>query len=233
MSIHTKIVDSVGHLVIDRTDKANAYDRAHLEAFDAAIETLQSSCSVMLIRSNHPSVFCAGADLNEMKSATPEDAARLYSQSVFTRLARSPMVSIALVEGLAIAGGFELALASDIRIVGNQARFRLPETRLGIIPAAGGCTRLTTLLGPSIAKQVILAGEDISAQQAILWGLALDGGNNPNATAQQLSQTLSEQEPRALAHAKNIIDEHAERISLQKERSVQSELYRLRNKSSR
>ena len=167
-----------------------------------------------------------------MKTATPEDAARLYSQEVFTRIARSPMVSIALIEGLAIAGGFELALASDIRIVGKQARFRLPETELGIIPAAGGCTRLTRMLGPSIAKQIILAGQDISAQQAIHWGLALDGGDNPGDAAQQLSHNLSHREPRALTHAKNIIDEHAERVSLQKERSAQSELYALRNKSS-
>ena len=229
MSIHSKIVGSVGHLILDRTDKANAYDRAHLEALDEAIQVLQPKCSVVLIRSAHPTVFCAGADLNEMKNARPEDAARLYSQAVFTRLARSPMVSIAVVEGLAIGGGCELALASDIRVAGKSAQFRLPETGLGIIPAAGGCTRLTTLLGPSIAKQVILAGQDISAQQAIRWGLAIDGENNALVTAQELSQALASRSHEALTQAKNIIDEHAESLSLEKERSVQSRLYALRN----
>ena len=229
MSIHSKIVGSVGHLTIDRTDKANAYDRAHLDALDTAIQALQAKCAVLLIRSAHPTVFCAGADLDEMQKATPEDAARLYSQAVFTRLARSSMVSIALVEGLAIGGGFELALASDIRVVGEHARFRLPETGLGIIPAAGGCTRLTTLLGPSVAKQVILAGQDISAQQAIHWGLAIDGQPNAFDTAHDLSESLASRSPEALCQAKEIIDEHAERLSLEKERNVQSRLYALRN----
>ena len=228
MSIHVKIVGAVGHLIIDRTHKANAYDRAHLDALNAAIERLESECSVTIFRSAHPTVFCAGADLDEMKHATPEDAEQLYSQAVFTRIARSPMVSIALVEGLAIGGGCELALASDIRIAGRRARFRLPETGLGIIPAAGGCTRLTALLGPSIAKQVILAGRDISAQEAIRWGLAIDGEENALETAQNLSEELSNRSPEALWDAKKIIDERAEDLSLANERSAQSRLYALR-----
>ena len=229
MSIHSKIVGSVGHLILDRTDKANAYDRAHLDALDLAIQNLQAACVVVLIQSAHPTVFCAGADLDEMKNATPEDAARLYSQTVFTRLSRSPMVSIALVEGLAIGGGCELALASDIRVVGKSARFRLPETGLGIIPAAGGCTRLTALLGPSIAKQIILAGQDLSAQQAIHWGLAIDGKNSPLQTAQELSKVLASRSPEALSYAKKVIDERAESLSLEKERNAQSRLYALRD----
>ena len=141
MSIHSEIYGSVGHLILDRTDKANAYDRAHLEAINAAVDQLRDRCTVVIIRSSHPSVFCAGADLNEMKSASAEDARRLFSQTVFTRIARAPFVSIAVVNGLAIGGGCELALASDIRVVGMNGVFRLPETGLGIIPAAGGCTR--------------------------------------------------------------------------------------------
>jgi len=228
MSIHSKITGSVGHLILDRTEKANAYDRAHLEALEHAVNELQNHCSVVIIRSNHPSVFCAGADLHEMKDASPEDAARLYSQAVFSRLARSPFVSIAVVEGLAIGGGFELALATDIRIVGQKGGFRLPETSLGIIPAAGGCTRLTALLGASIAKQVILAGKDISAHQAIQWGLAIDGGQSPIDTATQLAQDLSTRSTDALLEAKRIIDLRAEDGSLSEERKAQSKLYALR-----
>jgi len=214
---------------LDRTEKANAYDRAHLEALDAAIQSVEARCSVLLIRSAHSTVFCAGADLDEMKSATPEDAARLYSQSVFTRLSRSTLVSVALVEGFAIGGGCELALAADIRIVGQSARFRLPETSLGIIPAAGGCTRLTALLGPSIAKQAILAGAEISAHQAIGWGLAIDGSPDPMSTALRLCETLSQRSPEALYAAKRIIDSYAEDASLQEEREAQSKLYAQRN----
>ena len=119
MSIHWEIHGSVGHLTLDRPEKANAYDRAHLEAIDTAIDQMHPQAKVVVIHSTHASVFCAGADLDEMKSATPSDAARLFSQSVFSKIARSPMISIAVVDGLAIGGGCELALASDLRVVGQ------------------------------------------------------------------------------------------------------------------
>ncbi len=230
MSIHFEINGSVGHLLLDRPEKANAYDRAHLQALSAALDQLEAQCSVLLIRSTHPSVFCAGADLDEMKDATPEDAKRLYSQTLFTRIARSPVVSIAVIDGVAIGGGCELALCADIRVVSQQAIFRLPETQLGIIPAAGGSTRLTSLLGASIAKQVILAGQDISAQEAIRWGLATDGGDNPVKTAIELAQTLASRDPDALSAAKQIIDARAEDVSLKAERNAQAVLYAKRLK---
>jgi enoyl-CoA hydratase/carnithine racemase len=231
MSIHSKINGSVGHLVLDRPEKANAYDRAHLQALATAVEEIEAHCSVLIIRSTHPSVFCAGADLNEMKSATPEDAKRLYSQALFTRIARSPLVSIAVVEGMAVGGGCELALCADIRVVGNSGIFRLPETSLGIIPAAGGSTRLTGLLGASIAKQVILTGRDISAQEAIRWGLALDGEADPSTTAINIAETLLARDSDALHSAKQIIDARAEDVSLSAEREAQARLYAKRPKA--
>ena len=87
---------------------------------------------------------------------------------------------------------------------------------------------MTALLGSSIAKQVILAGRDISAQEAIRWGLAIDGEENALETAQNLSEELSNRSPEALWDAKKIIDERAEDLSLANERSAQSRLYALR-----
>jgi enoyl-CoA hydratase/carnithine racemase len=225
MSIHSEINDSVGHIVLDRPEKANAYDRAHLQSLATALDEIEAHCDVLIIRSTHPSVFCAGADLNEMKSATPEDAKRLYSQTLFTRISRSPLVSIAVVDGLAVGGGCELALCADIRVVSKRGVFRLPETQLGILPAAGGSTRLTGLLGSSIAKQVILAGRDISAQEAIRWGLAMDGGEDPQTIATTLAENLLTRDSDALAHAKQIIDARAEDVSLTAEREAQALLY--------
>ena len=229
MSIHWEIHGSVGHLTLDRPEKANAYDRAHLESIEAAIEAMHPQVTVVVIHSNHKTVFCAGADLDEMKSATPTDAARLYSQTVFTKVARSPMVSIAVVDGWAIGGGCELALAADIRVTGHGAAFRLPETGLGIVPAAGGCTRLTELLGPSIAKQVIIAGQDIDHHAAVQWGLAIDGGQDPLATAIDLAKQISSKPAAAIANAKHIIDTRLEDLSLSRERAVQATLYAKRN----
>lgn len=225
MGIQSEIIDGIGHIRVDRPEKANAYDRAHLVALRDAIETLRTSASVVIISSTSDRVFCAGADLDEMKQATPEDARNLLSQAVFTELARAPFVSMAVVDGPAIAGGCELALAADLRVIGDGARFRLPETRLGIIPAAGGCTRLTGLLGAAVAKQVILGGQDITAAQAVDWGLGRSGGESPMAVALEWAASIRDASPEARHSAKRIIDQAAEDASLLAERTAQAQLY--------
>lgn len=225
MGIQSEIIDGIGHIRLDRPEKANAYDRAHLVAFRDAIRRLSAAVSVVVVSSTSERVFCAGADLDEMKQATPMDAKNLLSQAVFTELARAPMVSIAVVNGPAVAGGCEIALAADLRVIGKGARFRLPETRLGIIPAAGGCTRLTGLLGAAVAKQVILGGEDISSQQAVAWGLGRDGGEDPMSIAVAWAERLRDVSPEARLAAKRIIDQAMEDASLQAERTAQAELY--------
>jgi methylglutaconyl-CoA hydratase len=229
MSIQSEILNGVGLISLDRGEKANAYDKAHLRDLRAAFASLTERSRVVIIRSAHPRFFCAGADLDEMKEATPEDARNLLSQAVFTEIARSPAVTIAVVDGPAIAGGCELALACDLRVIGAGAVFRLPETSLGIIPAAGGCTRLSALLGASISKQVILGGGSISADEANRWGLGVDGGPDPMASALQWAQRLLSASPDALGSAKRIIDRAAEDRSLQDERETQAQLYAKRH----
>lgn len=225
MGIQSEIIDGIGHIRLDRPEKANAYDRAHLVALRDAFRTISAGVSVVVIGSTSDRVFCAGADLDEMKQAQPEDAQNLLSQAVFTEIARSPVVSIAAVDGAAVAGGFELALAADLRVIGADATFRLPETRLGIIPAAGGSTRLTGLLGASVAKQVILGGEDITAAQAVAWGLGREGGNDALAVATRWAEQIRETSPEARSAAKRIIDQAAEDASLLAERTAQAALY--------
>jgi enoyl-CoA hydratase len=230
MTIHYKISDGIGQITLDRPEKAHAYDSAHIEQLSDVFSALSGTCSVILIHSTGDGVFCAGADLNEMKTATPEDAANLRSQAVFTEIARGKAVTIAVIQGAAVAGGFELALACDLRVAGRNAFFRLPETSLGIIPAAGGTTRLTSLLGAAIAKNVILGGQDIDAEAAIRWGLAVDGGETPFATALKLAERVRDRDPTAQQEAKRLINTVAEDVHLSTERSIQSELY-ARNRS--
>ena len=225
MSIQSEIIDRIGLISLDRPEKANAYDRAHLDALAQEFEQLSATCTVVIIRSTDPRFFCAGADLNELKQATPEDARNLRSQAVFTAIARSETVSIAVVDGPAVAGGCELALAADLRVIGANAVFRLPETGLGIIPAAGGCTRLTSLLGPAVSKSVILGGGEITAEQAVNWGLGISGGEDALATAQAWAKQLSQLDAEALRAAKRIIDAAAEDRSLRDERESQAALY--------
>ena len=224
MAIHSKITDGIGRIVLDRPKKANAYDRAHLRDLQAAFRYVSERSPVAIIESTHPRVFCAGADLDEMRDATPDDARNLLSQAVFTEIARSAAISIAVVDGAAIAGGAELALACDLRVIGPNAFFRLPEVNLGIVPAAGGSTRLSALLGASIAKQVILGGETIGAEQAIAWGIGAQPDGAPLASAERWADRIRAQ-PAAAAAAKRLVNAAAEDASLRDERDAQAILY--------
>jgi enoyl-CoA hydratase len=229
MTIHYKISDGIGQITLDRPEKAHAYDSDHLTQILDAFSSLSKACSVIVIHSTGEGVFSAGADLDEMKHATAEDAANLRSQAIFTEIARANVVTIAVIYGAAVAGGFELALACDLRVAGRNAFFRLPETSLGIIPAAGGTTRLTTLLGAAVAKNVILAGQDIDAESAIRWGLAIDGGETPFDAAMKLAESVRDRDPVAQQKAKQLIDTVAEDVHLSTERTIQSELYARKN----
>ncbi len=230
MAIRTSIANGVGVLTLDRPECAHAYDRAHLEALLAGFRTLAASAHVVVVQSTGERAFCAGADLKELGKAAPEDALDLLSQRVFAHIADSPVVSIAAVHGAAVAGGCELTLACDLRVVGPRARFSLPETSLGIIPAAGGCTRLPRLVGQSIARQVILAGTSIHAEQAVRWGLAVGAvSETPRAHAMDLARRVSQRSPLALRMAKQVMSRDGREDSLASERVAEAVLYGARS----
>ena len=213
-------------VLLDRPDKAHAYNRALLNELQSCIKDL--SCTVLVLGSTGDGAFCGGADLNEMKSATPQDARDLFSQAVFESLAQLPAVTIAAIQGPAVAGGFELAMACDLRIAGPLARFSLPEVSLGLIPSAGGCTRLPDLIGESRAKQIILGGRSISAKDALDWGLVARIEADPLSAAQDWAQQIAQSDPTALRSAKKVLrGNHADRLDL--ERLAQSALYARKN----
>jgi enoyl-CoA hydratase len=218
-------------LTLDRPNRAHAYDEAHLRALRAGFQALSESVSVVVVQSTGERAFCGGADLKSMKEATPLDALDLLSQRVFAEIADSHIVSIAAVQGAAVAGGCELALACDLRVVGPAARFELPETALGLIPAAGGCTRLARLVGQSVARQVILAGTSISADQAIAWGLATgEVQADPRAAALELGRSVAQRDPVALRLAKHVLAQDGRAESLQAERIAEALLYGRKNR---
>jgi enoyl-CoA hydratase/carnithine racemase len=230
MPIHTESRGSVGVLWLDRPERAHAYDRAHLDAFDAAARALAASHPVIVVASTGDRAFCGGADLDAFGG--PLDALDLRSQLVFTALARLPVVTIAAVHGAAVAGGFELALACDLRVVGPAARFWLPETKLGIIPSAGGTTRLTRLVGPSRAKEVILGGRVIDADTALAWGVAHRVVEDPRAEAVAWGQSIAQRDAVALAMAKALIDAGESDGALARERQAEAVLYARRGQRS-
>jgi len=231
MAVHLSIADGVGVLTLDRPERAHAYDRAHLLALQAGFDELAAAAQVVVVRSTGDRAFCAGADLKELGKAAPTDALDLLSQKVFAHIADSPAVSVAAVQGAAVAGGCELALACDLRVVGAKARFALPETALGIIPAAGGCTRLPRLVGQSIARQVILAGEWISAEQAVRWGLATgEVATDVQAAALELAGRVAKRSALALRLAKQVMGQDGRVDSLAAERMAEAVLYGARER---
>lgn len=192
-------------LLLDRPERANAYDQALLRALEAALDAVTTP--TVVIGSTGDGAFCAGADLKELPQGDPLRALDLLSQRVFERLARAPFITLAAIQGPAVGGGFELALACDLRVVGPRARLWLPETGIGLVPAAGGCTRLPRLVGLSRAKEVILGGRVVDANTALAWGLAARQHESPLTEALAWAQGLSRRDPVAQRLAKSLLDE--------------------------
>ena len=118
-------------------------------------------------------VFAAGADIKEMQTMSYTDMVDRSAalQAAFTAVARIPKPTVAAVTGYALGGGCELALTCDFRVAGDNAQFGQPEVLLGVIPGAGGTQRLSRLIGPSRAKDIIFTGRFVSAQEALQIGL--------------------------------------------------------------
>ncbi|CAI5732195.1 unnamed protein product [Hyaloperonospora brassicae] len=160
---------------MDRPDARNALGRQFMAEFRHALERVRydSSVRVVIVRSAVPNVFCAGADLKERLHMTPAEAAassRGY-RTGFTDLEQLPMPTIAAIEGAALGGGMEMALACDLRIAGARAVLGFPETSLAILPGAGGTQRAARLLGIAKAKELIFTSRRLPAEAAEKVGL--------------------------------------------------------------
>jgi enoyl-CoA hydratase/carnithine racemase len=157
----------------------NAIDAGWLEAFNAVLDRLaaRGDWHVLHLKSG-VKVFSAGADLAEMRQRLQsaegiEAMVRIAAgmQSLFARIEALPQVSIAELGGAALGGGFELALACDLRVAANVAKIGLPEASLGLVPGAGGTQRLTRLAGRGLASRLILCGEVLDGARAAALGL--------------------------------------------------------------
>jgi enoyl-CoA hydratase len=155
--------------------------------------------------------FSAGADIKEfpdfIAAEPPAEAVRL-GQRTFDRLAALPVPTIAAIEGVALGGGCELALACDLRMAGATARLGFPETGLGIFPCYGGTQRLPRLVGAAVAKELIFTGRQVEADEALRLGLVnqVVPAGQALAAAVALAEGLASRAGRALAAAKRAID---------------------------
>jgi methylglutaconyl-CoA hydratase len=171
-------VEQRGHVAIwtiDREARLNSLSRATLRAFGKLAREAATNPTVraIVITGRGEKAFCAGADLKERQSMTENDIrvqVELY-RSELGLVARSRVPVVAALNGVALGGGLELALVCDLRVAAPHAVVGLPETSLGIIPGAGGTQRLGRIVGEARAKEMILLGRRLTAEEALAWGL--------------------------------------------------------------
>jgi enoyl-CoA hydratase len=154
--------------------------------------------------------FCAGSHIGEFEGLRGQvaEGKLLLEKLVYRQLAELPMPTIAAIEGDAIGGGLELALCCDLRIASDRARLGLPEVRLAVIPGSGGTQRLPRIVGPARAKELILTGRIIDADEAGRIGLVnqvVPAGTALSA-ADALAEEIAERGPLAVREAKRLID---------------------------
>lgn len=208
--IKVSIDGHVATLTIDNP-AANTWDPESLSALKTVVEGLNDNRDIyaLVITGAGEKFFSAGADLKLFASGDPDIAREMGNQfgAAFETLADFRGVSIAAINGFAMGGGLEVALACDIRIAEKQAQLALPEAKVGLLPCAGGTQRLTQLAGEGWAKRIILCGERISAEKGLEIGVVeevVEAGQSL-ATAQALAAQVGQQSPMSVSACKRLI----------------------------
>lgn len=203
----------IAWLTLDRPEARNALSRALLGDLRQALAALAAEeiPPVLILTGAGDKAFCAGADLKERRAMGRQEAHAYVAEinGAMNEVAAFPGATIAAINGAALGGGLELALACDIRIAAEGCELGLPEVRLGIIPGAGGTQRLARLCGLAVAKEIILTGRRIDARRALALGLvsAVVPAGDLASEAARLAGEIAEAGPLAVAQAKRAIDE--------------------------
>uniref|UniRef100_A0A7J2TIP8 Enoyl-CoA hydratase/isomerase family protein n=1 Tax=Archaeoglobus fulgidus TaxID=2234 RepID=A0A7J2TIP8_ARCFL len=172
MNVLYTVEGKIGIATLNRPEKLNALDTKTREELKEIVDRAEKEVRVLIITGSGKA-FAAGADVNELIQRDPIraiEATKLGSE-LFSRIEELEIPTIAAINGFALGGGLELAMACDIRIASDKARFGQPEINLGIIPGAGGTQRLPRIVGIGMAKKLVFTGEIIDAREALRIGL--------------------------------------------------------------
>jgi enoyl-CoA hydratase len=206
-NVRTEKKDGVLIVTIDRPKVLNALNAQTVEEIGAAVESARDDDSIrcIILTGAGEKAFVAGADINELARMTPiagKDVAE-KGQRVFRAIERFPKPVIAAVNGFALGGGCELALACHIRIASEKAQLGLPEVTLGIIPGYGGTQRMARLLGKGKALELILTGDRIGAAEAERIGLVnkVVPADQLMTVAEEMARTIAKRGPVAVRAA--------------------------------
>lgn len=232
MAIEMKVEDQWVVLSIGRPEVYNCLNLKTLQELRQAVYDLSVNreARVVIVTGDGSKAFCSGADLKErkgMSAAQVEEYIHLI-RDTFTAIERLPKPVIAAINGLALGGGTELALACDLRIMADSAWMGLTETSLGIIPGAGGTQRLSRLVGKGKAKELIFTARKVNASEALEMGLVNQVVKQGEVllAARELAKQMAANAPLALAQAKFAIDFGAE-VDLSSGLAIESNAYQV------
>lgn len=201
-----------GIIMLNRPEVRNALNRKMLHELGDALTELENDPQIRVIIIAGNKDFCTGADIKEMNAIKPEEIESFcrWGHKVFDQLENMGKPVIAAINGFALGGGCELAIACDIRIAGESAKFGQPEVNLGLIPGFGGTQRLSRLVGIGKSKEMILTGEIINAKEAASIGLVNRVVKDEEllAKAEEMAMVIAQKAPIAVKMAKTLITEN-------------------------
>jgi len=223
-------LDRVEIWSLNRPEVSNAISRIMAGELAANVGRVSEdrSVSVVIVTGAGDRAFCAGADLKERRTMSEEDVRAFLGElrGGLRAIEKSDRVFIAAVNGFALGGGTELALACDLRVASPGAKLGLTEVSLGIIPGGGGTQRLARLIGPGRAKDLILTGRQVSAEEAYALGLVnrMAERRSVRDEALLLAQAVAKNAPIALGAAKHAIDRGLD-VSLEEGLTIEQQEY--------
>jgi enoyl-CoA hydratase len=195
---------------LDRPEKKNALDETTVAELHDVLDTHAREPSILIVHSTTPGIFAAGADIAELLERDADAALRAINAGLCEHLEAHRWPTIATVDGWALGGGCELALACDLRVASSNARFGQPELSLGIMAGAGGNWRLAQLVGLGTARRMLYTGEVLDADAALREGLvdAVHAPDDVLDAALALADTIAARSWRALELTKLALRQH-------------------------
>jgi enoyl-CoA hydratase/carnithine racemase len=206
-----EVQEPCGLITINRPDKLNALNRTVLDELERALRQLEAdpAARVIVLTGAGEKAFAAGADIRELAGLSPAEAIRhaRAGQRLMGLVSDSPRPVVAAINGFALGGGLELALACDIRIASDKAQLGLPEVSLGLIPGYGGTQRLPRVVPRGKALELILTGDRIGAAEALSIGLVdrVVPAAELAAQARALAAAIARRGPAAVSLAKRAV----------------------------
>jgi len=205
-TVNVRLENGIAELELNRPEARNAINLQMVREVNAALDALlqRDELRAVIVHGSGGKAFASGADIAELRERTHREAFLAINASLFQRLDDFPRPTIAAIEGFALGGGLELALACDLRVASRSARVGLPEATLGIYPAAGGTSRLPRLVGLGRAKDLVFTGRILDAEEAFALGIfeRLCEPGRALPTTRELASSIAANDPLALQVAK-------------------------------